>query len=417
MAMFCPNCGGNLDGTEKFCPFCGHALEAPGGRSRPEATQAAGLGPVGPAAPPPAPGVSASSRPAGDRPGGRSWRKLVVVLLAALVLGGIGAVWAAGFRSVDRHHHYDYDPDELPSHCLVEVATTGGARVVVSFSDDSSAPVAEFDLWERWWGAVTVGSPGVEFDESVPRVVRLSWDLGHVFGAQSSEILLTLNSRVNYSLSVVTDVGSVDVVASGVPGGVKFGRLSVETDTGSVRCMLDGAVASGGLFLSTNTGSVDLTAGAACQLSGGRFLSTNTGSVDVYLEECSLGGDALVNSSTGSTSLVARNVSLALDQSWSVETGTGSIHVAWEQFEDLGASQALSVVSNTGSVAFELRANEVWSDARVSWSAGGSSSVIVSGPFETDGSSLWCTTCSGSPHGLDVMLRSDLGSASVSASA
>ena len=162
--MYCPSCGHEINGTARFCPWCGAVV--PGDATADGEAPARSQSDKGPeqAAQPAAQPATAAQQPApagwdpddvsGVRPGSapaqrrRRWPVvvLVVVLVVALLAGGAWWLWSSGALS---QLPADEATDEVPVVYYgtdVAVAVTASTRVVL-YGSSGDDPLEDYDVW------------------------------------------------------------------------------------------------------------------------------------------------------------------------------------------------------------------------------------------------------------------------------
>ncbi|GAJ08432.1 unnamed protein product, partial [marine sediment metagenome] len=183
----------------------------------------------------------------------------------------------------------------------------------------------------------------------------------HWFKSYNITVAVTLRTDVVYDLTVLTAVGSIDILVS---DGVILNGISLTSSTGSIKLdMLGNNTFLGEVSLVSSTGRVDSFA-TKTNFTHGINALTSTGRLTLNFTNCIMGDNLIGITSTGHLYFKSYNMVYAKDIILNLESSTGGIDADLYQYISMGANVTGTWETSTGSIDVLYRDNLVNTNVR-----------------------------------------------------
>ncbi len=396
--MFCPVCGTEIRGPERFCSECGAQIM---GSAPTPYEKTVRLAPTPPS--PPHPSRSPHPpRPVRPYHPHRRRRGLTVGLFIGILLlagGGVfGIIMAANWGSIEGYNYYYYD-NPSPSSIESFQFSVDLGDVDVEFNSTPTEHLIAIEYHYRVSG-------GFMDEKTFEDIFTVTWDnLSSVVSFTSdfqwfpnwvfndrSVITIILRSDVVWALDGDVTTGQLDFI---VPEDTTFSNFTLDATTGDIDLTLSNeTVFQEDFHVGVTTGSVDISGndvewqkefniiattgdidvyGVDYRFLGDIYAEISTGSIDFYVTTPKLPENVVLYSTTGNIYMGITNPTYTSNVSnWIADTSTGLI--------DLSLTQTNSIATNI-TADFEATTGNIYVDITLDTSIGAyfSSSVTTGG--------------------------------------
>ncbi|MHA1732242.1 MAG: zinc-ribbon domain-containing protein [Promethearchaeota archaeon] len=421
---FCPACGAELEGRERYCAACGTPLSV--GEPAPREVQVGTTREVSRARTGSA-RVSGIGKDAGHGQRGvrkKSHRGLLAFVVASIVvLASLGVITLFFVDVGGDYREFKTEYDSLPSALVLDIDSSIGS-VHLSFTGEPDAPAVAMAYEVKWVGILTnsgaMTDSAFTYDENEVHFSGI--DSTHspaVIGSFHSSLSVVLREDVKFNISL--DLGTGDLHLDTGHHQARFGEVDLVVTTGDLDAQFYGSTVEGRLRVASSTGRITL-GGHDSVFGGGVDIATTTGGARINLQSVELGGNLSVAATTGDVDLAVRDATLTVpaqgSASWIVTTTTGDVVLNLNQYTPLGVDVTGVVSVTTGDVELNFHGNGTLVGARFhgSTSSGRVDLDAKDGGFLAPaGDSLVSSNFEGAPHVFDFSLTTTTGGVEVDA--
>ncbi len=369
--VFCPTCGAELAGDEKFCKFCGSEIGIPA------ATVKSPAPPVAPA-PTATPQASAGTK---ARVPKKKMKKIGIVILVLLAISGAsyGILVAATWGTYDQTVPFAYyasgaDYDDITLNVDFDLSM---ADINLDYIDAvDGAPLVQ-GAYEQHLVGPMLGDYVFSKSQSGKTInLALSFALRLFFLSGYSRVNIQLLKNTTYTLVLATSTGNINVA---IPSGTKdlngitatvstgntklvgndmnvTGDVRASASTGNVNVTFTNVNVTGSIVTSTSTGNNAMTL-TRSRVTGNTHSGASTGKVDVSFSDTHVGGNFEFSTSTGDLNMKLVNLTIDNDApSFWANCSTGNLNVEFQQRVDLGGTMGTYLETSTGSINLYYKA-------------------------------------------------------------
>ena len=302
--------------------------------------------------------------------------KIALIIAVALIVGGGVGFFIYGFvasGSIENTFNFTYEPSS-PDPIEELTFNVDIGKILFTYNTTPTPSYAKIDVDIEVAGLYMEGKtytdffhPSIQWWDNTTGTFNLqalpdAWfNPSHWFKSYNITVAVTLRTDVVYDLTVLTAVGSIDILVS---DGVILNGISLTSSTGSIKLdMLGNNTFLGEVSLESSTGRVDSFA-AKTNFTHGISALTSTGRLTLNFTKCIMGDNLIGTTSTGSLYFKSYNMVYTKDIILNLKSDTGSIDADLYQYISMGANVTGTWETSTGSIDVLYRDNLVNTNVR-----------------------------------------------------